>query len=51
MHAVVPTSFLLYRNRKVLVDDVYSTEKGSKRWKLMRKWIQDMDDLLDSFGL
>ena len=44
---VVKTCFVCYRNRKVLVDDVYSVEKGKRRWEPMRNWIDEMDELLD----
>ncbi|WP_442511854.1 hypothetical protein SH528x_003600 [Novipirellula sp. SH528] len=47
---VVQTCFVCYRNRKVLVDDVYSTEQGNKRWDRMRKWIEEMDKLLEAYS-
>ena len=48
--AGVQTGFMVYRDRKVLVDDIYSTAKGKKRWDLARQWIEDMDELLDAYG-
>ena len=47
---VVQTCFVCYRNRKVLVDDIYSTEQGNKRWDRMRKWIEEMDKLLEAYS-
>ncbi|QEG00619.1 hypothetical protein Mal15_46900 [Stieleria maiorica] len=46
---IVPTTWLVYRNRQVLVDDVYSTAASPKCWEPMRQWIQEMDELLGKF--
>ncbi len=43
---VVKTCFICYRGRRVLIDDVYSSEKGEKRWAPTRKWIKEMERLL-----
>jgi len=44
----VQTSWIVYRDRRVLVDDVFSAEEGEKRLDPMRKWIEEVDELLET---
>jgi len=43
---IVPTTWICYRSRRVLVDHVYSKASPPQRWDAMRAWIREMDALL-----